>query len=105
MDMLDSDWAKYWEGRLSNGPVAVEVLASRLNVELADYVVAGAQSNTGNAELALPNSGASGQVEKFKAGRQGQSADPQALYFVMIGAMDFYGRLGSIPPRQSEPNR
>ena len=83
-------WDVYWEGRSSNGPVAVEVLANRLNVELTDYAVSGAKSDTSNTSPAFPNTGALGQVEKFKTELNGHNADPDALYFVMIGSNDFY---------------
>lgn len=33
-------WNLMWEGRVSNGPVAVEVLATRLNVPLTDCLYA-----------------------------------------------------------------
>ena len=89
MDQTNVYWPKYWEGRLSNGPVAVEVLATRLNVQLTDYAVAGAESGTGNAGYALPNTGALSQIEKFKTELQGQTADPRALYFIMIGLEDY----------------
>ena len=59
-------WDAYWEGRISNGPVAVEVLANRLSVELTDYAVANAKSDTSNLNPRFPNTGALGQVEKFK---------------------------------------
>ncbi|MFC2037944.1 SGNH/GDSL hydrolase family protein [Chloroflexota bacterium] len=90
-------WDVYWEGRLSNGPVAVEVLANRLSVELTDYAVAGAKSDTSNLNPSFPNTGALGQVEKFKTELNGHSADPNALYFVMIGANDFNEVLDVVP--------
>ena len=83
-------WDAYWEGRLSNGPVAVEVLANRLGVELTDYAVAGANSDTSHLDPSFPNTGTLGQLEKFKTELNGHSADPNALYFVMIGENDFY---------------
>lgn len=81
-------WDLMWEGRTSNGPMAVEVLATRLNVELTDYAVGGAKSGKGNVNP-LPNTGALGQIDKFKTALNGQSADSQALYFIMIGDNDF----------------
>jgi len=39
-----------WQGRPSNGPVAIEVLAARLNVPLSDYAVGGAKSGFDNFE-------------------------------------------------------
>ena len=37
-----------WEGRLSNGPVAAEILAERLQVGLTDYAVCAATSGRDN---------------------------------------------------------
>ncbi len=90
-------WHAYWEGRPSNGPVAVEVLASRLNVELTDYAVAGAKSDTSNVNPSLTNTGALAQVEKFKTELDGQGADPNALYFVLVGTNDFNEGLDGVP--------
>jgi phospholipase/lecithinase/hemolysin len=90
-------WDLYWEGRLSNGPTAVEVLANRLDVELSDYAVAGAKSDTSNLDPSFPNTGTLGQVEKFKTELDGHSADPDALYFVMIGGNDFFEVLTDFP--------
>lgn len=39
----------YWNGRLSNGPVAVEDLASTLGVPLLDYAFGGATTGIGNS--------------------------------------------------------
>jgi len=90
-------WDAWWEGRISNGPTAVEVLANRLNVELTDYAVAGAKSDTSNVDSLFPNTGTLGQVEKFKTELNGHSADPNALYFVMIGANDYLEVLNVVP--------
>ena len=84
----DWPWELDWEGRSSNGPTAVEILATRLNVELTDYAVGGAKSGPDNVNP-LPNTGALGQIEQFKNLLNGQSADPNALYFLMIGGNDF----------------
>ena len=92
-----ASWDVWWEGRISNGPIAVEVFANRLNVELADYAVAGAKSDTSNVSP-FPNTGALGQVEKFKTELNGHSADPNALYFVMIGANDYLEKVSDDLP-------
>jgi phospholipase/lecithinase/hemolysin len=40
--------APYWNGRFSNGPVAIEDLASNLNARLLDFAWAGATTGVGN---------------------------------------------------------
>lgn len=81
----------YWQGRSSNGPVAVEVMANQLGVELTDYAVGGAKSNFDNANWGkYKNTGMLAQIETFKSGLNGGAADPEALYFIMIGATDFF---------------
>jgi phospholipase/lecithinase/hemolysin len=87
-DSYSDNGKNMWDGRASNGPVAVEVLATRLNVPLNDYAVGGAKSDFDNLN-GWPNTGGLGQVAQFKTELKGQSADPQALYFVMIGGNDF----------------
>jgi phospholipase/lecithinase/hemolysin len=93
----DPWWDTHWEGRTSNGLVAVEVLADRLSVELTDYAVTGAKSDTSNVNPRFPSTGALGQLEKFKTELDGHSADPNALYFVMIGVNDFFEVLTDFP--------
>jgi phospholipase/lecithinase/hemolysin len=79
-----------WQGRSSNGPVAVEVFANQLGVELTDYAVGGAKSNADNVNGGeYRNTGMLTQIEKFKTGLDGKGADPEALYFIMIGACDY----------------
>jgi cholinesterase len=80
----------YWQGRCSNGPVAVEVLAEHLNVKLADYAIAGAMSNELNA-IGIGNlvqTGMLSQVRKYQADLGGIKADPNALYVIIIGGND-----------------
>jgi len=99
-DILTEDfmnWYKtnHWEGRLSNGPVAVEVLAERLGVKLKDYAVGGAKSGYGNADdywlEGLKNTGIQAQVEQYKGDLNGKKADPKALYFLQASTNDFLG--------------
>ena len=91
------NWYKtnHWEGRLSNGPVAVEVLAERLGVKLKDYAVGGAKSGYGNADdywlEGLKNTGIQAQVEQYKGDLNGKKADPKALYFLQASTNDFLG--------------
>jgi phospholipase/lecithinase/hemolysin len=77
--------APYFNGRFSNGPVAVEVLATGLGATLHDFAIAGAQTSTaGN----LPGTGMTSQVDGYATLLGGPNADPNALYFVWGGAND-----------------
>ncbi|MEO1300424.1 MAG: SGNH/GDSL hydrolase family protein [Cyanobacteria bacterium J06636_16] len=81
------------EGRWTNGPTAVEVLAQELQVELTDYAVGGAKSGSGNYYSWLDpfqDTGVLGQIEQFETSLAGQSADPDALYFIFASANDFF---------------
>ena len=86
----------YFQGRFSNGPVAIEHLAQGLGVTLQDYAWGGAQTGWLNgaavaagAPAALQNTGMLSQVGAFQAGLGGSAADSQALYFLWGGANDF----------------
>lgn len=82
-----------WKGRMTNGPVAVEVLADRLNVPLTDYAVCAAKSDEWNlfsGLSAFENAGLLGQIGKFEADLNGEQADPEALYVIEIGGTDFF---------------
>jgi len=88
-----------WEGRWSNGPVAVEVLADRLKVGLTNYAVTGAMSGYGSylsemSDLDLfKNSGLFGQIDKYEAELAGKKADAGSLYFIEIGMVDISTKL------------
>jgi phospholipase/lecithinase/hemolysin len=86
----DQEWPSdiNWEGRLSNGPLAVEVMAEQLNVDLTDYAYCAAMSDQDSIQFS--NAGLLGQVDKFEAELNGGKADPEALYFIEIGMVDFY---------------
>jgi phospholipase/lecithinase/hemolysin len=86
----DQEWPSEinWEGRLSNGPLAVEVLAEQLNVDLTDYAYCAAMS--GDSSLQFAFAGLLSQVDKFESELKGNKADPSALYFIEIGMVDFY---------------
>ena len=86
--------ADYFNGRFSNGRVAVEVLADGLQGGLNDgqslflenYAYGGAKTGTGGL---LANTGMLAQVDQFgKRLPAGYSADAAALYFVWGGAND-----------------
>lgn len=84
LDMLEEGW----EGRLTNGPVAVEVMAERLKVGLTNYAVCAAKS--GQDSIQFFDTGLLGQIDKFEAELKGEKADSDALYFIEIGIVDFY---------------
>jgi phospholipase/lecithinase/hemolysin len=77
-----------WNGRLTNGPVAVEIMAEKLKLELTNYAVCAAASGEDN--LMFDDAGLVGQIDKFEAELNGEKADPNALYFIEIGITDFY---------------
>jgi cholinesterase len=87
----------YWEGRISNGPVAVEYLAQSLGVLLADFAWAGATTGVGNhldggtvdtfGFYPLP-----GMTTAFQRALMAGvfPVDPDALYVVWGGPNDFW---------------
>jgi phospholipase/lecithinase/hemolysin len=87
--------APYWQGRISNGPVAVEHLAQSLGVPLKDFAVAGATTGVGNVVdggtvdtlgfISLP-----GITTAFEGALSGGlfPVDSNALYIVWGGAND-----------------
>jgi cholinesterase len=87
--------SNHWEGRVSNGPVAVEVLAKGLGVELKDYAVGGAKTGYGNGNdswlESVKNTGILAQVDQYKGDLNGKKADPNALYFLQGSTHDFLG--------------
>lgn len=83
--------APYYQGRFSNGPVAVEVLADGLGLaadQFHDMAVAGAKTGTGGQ---IPGTGMLSQVAQYSALLGGPNADAGALYFVWGGANDLRG--------------
>ena len=75
----------YFEGRFSDGPVAVELLAKGLGATLHNFAVAGAQTSTLGQ---ISGTGMTSQVNGFATAVTGTGADPNALYFVWGGAND-----------------
>ena len=75
----------YWQGRASNGPVAVEYLAQNLGVPLKDYAYYGAKTGVGNIVPGLP--GLTAELAKLSAAGP---LDPDALYIVWGGPNDFW---------------
>ena len=100
----------YFQGRLSNGPVAVEYLAANLGLSAAaattggtNFAQAGATTGLGNtgdggttsSVGALGLQGVLGQVEAYLSKLNGKSADPSALYVVWGGPNDFFDGFGN----------
>lgn len=82
--------------RPSNGPVAVEIMASTLGVPLFDYAVTGAKTGVDlsgkDNSVQLPGlfgTGMNAQVNNYIAGRP--SVDANALYFLWGGSNDLNG--------------
>lgn len=83
--------APYVDGRFSNGPVAVETMASKLSLPLVDFAYGGAQTGLGNyASAKLNGTGVQGQVGMFADALGGAAADANALYVVWAGPNDFF---------------
>jgi phospholipase/lecithinase/hemolysin len=84
--------APYWNGRFSNGPVAVEVMAQTLGLNLVDYAFGGALTGTSNRAGVPGLPGIQNEVDKFTSGlaTAGKKADASALYFLWGGANDFF---------------
>ena len=85
--------APYFEGRFSNGPVAVEVMAQRLGIPLVGLAYGGAGTGPSNLQAPpelgpLNTTGLLSQVGGFVAA-QGGAADLSALYLVWAGTNDF----------------
>lgn len=86
--------APSYQGRFSNGRVALDVMSAQLRLPVTNYSFSGAQSGRGNL---LPfwswQRGLLFQVDEFHrtmtAKNQPQN-DPQALYFVWVGPNDFF---------------
>lgn len=89
----------YWQGRWSNGPTAVELLARKIGAGLSDYAVGGARCGSGNYYSWLDgwrDTGLRGQVLGFLSGRP--SVDPRALYIVGASANDFFQKVDFAKP-------
>lgn len=92
--------ADYWNGRFSNGKVAVEQMASQLSLPLFDFAYGGATSGAGPVYPTGPgtsfSTGLQAQVSQFGQ-VSGGAADANGLYFIWIGANDFRDAFGAIP--------
>jgi phospholipase/lecithinase/hemolysin len=85
----------YYQGRASNGPVTVELLAAMLHTPLADYAWAGATTGVGNgldmgSQTAIGYLSLPGMLTEL-AGYPlpPAAAIPSTLFFVWGGANDF----------------
>ncbi|MGB3535662.1 MAG: SGNH/GDSL hydrolase family protein, partial [Microcoleaceae cyanobacterium] len=81
------------EGRWTNGPTAVEVLSDTLDVDLTNYAVGGAKSGAGNYYSWLDSfqdTGVFGQIDQYSTELAGETADPDALYFIFASANDLF---------------
>ena len=84
---------RYWQGRWSNGPTAVEGLAQALKVPLTDYAIGGAKSGHGNYYtwmLPTRDTGLLGQVDAYLKATPDNKANPESLYFLFVSANDFF---------------
>lgn len=92
----------YFNGRASNGPLALEILAER-NPNLAlnpvnNFAFIGARTGQGNSNeddlggVDLP--GLRDQIDAFKIGIGAGKADPNGLYAIWAGPNDFLDFLG-----------
>ncbi|MBC7701575.1 SGNH/GDSL hydrolase family protein [Aquabacterium sp.] len=95
--------APYWNGRFSNGPVAVEVMAQTLGITLVDYAFGGALTGTTNRAGIAGLPGIQNEVNQFTASLSaaGKTADASALYFLWGGANDFFSatdKLAALAP-------
>lgn len=81
----------YFEGRFSNGPAWIELLAQKLDIPFVNSSFGGATSGFENAfDTVLPqlsSSGLQGQVTNFIINNT--IADPNGLYTIWIGANDY----------------
>lgn len=88
---LDLPAEPYFDGRFSNGPVAVEVMANRLGLTLENHAFGGALTGLNNridAGGLLNGTGLQGQINSYLSNTQG-TTDAAALYVVWGGGNDF----------------
>src|SRR5262245_21159482 len=105
----------YFNGRFSNGPVAVEYLWGRLNSAVFSVIppslaarrvpavgpvsfafgVSGSGVSTDFNGVQVPGLGA--QIELFRQGMRGQHTPPHSLYVVFTGATDYLVGPGETP--------
>jgi phospholipase/lecithinase/hemolysin len=95
--------APYWNGRFSNGPVAMEVMAQTLGLTLVDHAYGGALTGTTNRAGVPGLPGIQNEVDQFVSSlaTAGKTADASALYFLWGGGNDFFSatdKLAAVAP-------
>lgn len=112
----DTPYATYWEGRFSNGPVAVEYLwqliARKPGSELTPFVEAGGLDKKASVNFAFggagsgvqnvtpmgfPVPGLQGQVALYAKALAGKKSRPNALYVVWSGSNDYLQNISHDP--------
>ncbi len=94
----------YFEGRVSNGIVAVEILANQLGLNFDpndNFAFAGAttgRDNTNDDNTGLDLPGLLDQIDEFAARVGAEGADEDALYIIWAGANDFSGLVDGVIP-------
>ena len=85
----------YFDGRFSNGPVAVEILADKLDLNLSldsNFAWSGARTGRDNdfdrPDLGFEIPGLLDQIDSFAESVGSEGADPEALYLVWVGGND-----------------
>jgi phospholipase/lecithinase/hemolysin len=79
------------DGRWTNGANIADALAAQLNVNLTSYAIGGAKIVSGNYFANLDyfvDSGLLGQISRFRSVHP--RADPNALFFLMPSANDYF---------------
>ncbi|MGC4059916.1 MAG: SGNH/GDSL hydrolase family protein [Aquabacterium sp.] len=98
----------YYNGRFSNGLLAVEAMAFQLGIPVTSYAFGGAQTGPGNEIGAiLNNTGVSGQISKYTTQLYGQAPTADTLFFLWAGPNDFYtgnNMLNPAVPKLSSTN-
>lgn len=92
----------YFDGRFSNGKVAVEILASQLSPAFTlepgnNFAFGGATTGRGNSaedDLGMDLPGLRDQIDAFAVGVSPGGADKNGLYIVWAGANNFLDTLG-----------
>ncbi|MGK7902290.1 MAG: DUF6851 domain-containing protein [Hormoscilla sp.] len=99
----------YFEGRLSNGPVAVEIMADQLDLSFnldSNFAWGGAKTGRDNTlddpDLGLEFPGLLDQIDTFAEAIDSVGADSEALYVVWAGGNDFIPALGAEVPADPE---
>lgn len=93
--------AFYYNGRWSNGPLAVDLFAAHLGVTLAPSLLGGSNFAWGGAQAQIVAGGVPDlpeQINLFAATLAGTPADPNAVYVVDGGGNDIATALASANP-------